>query len=296
MDRSKQVWSAAALGVGAALVLSVGAADAANDKYSTVLNAVRNRVSGQVRLKTKLKVNLSASTSEGVGGMTIQIVGSGIDCSPNNDDATDYKCGVDDVRHPNHALELNIEFGGEVQAMPAVGLLFSAEKGKPILDLALGKNKINASDTAFGSLTSFLYNQPLGVGFLKIHAPGSDPGDCSGILMGDPMGCLDGDEYAFEGLTGGIDCSAPCAGNVACWIASQASHCADHEGDPDDCKFCHTQECPTGLATECLRVALGVGCNSITNLCCDPNVANCACANAADCGTGFSCIGGLCQL
>jgi hypothetical protein len=168
-------------------------------------------------------------------------------------------------------------------------------KGKPIFAFT-GKNKINAGDTSLGGLVNFLYNQPLGLGFLKIHEPGSDPTDCDGILNGNPAGCLDGDAYAFEGLTGGVDCSAPCGGDGICWIASQAAHCADHPSDGVDCAYCHTQECDaTGTAAECLRVALGVGCDSNTNLCCDPNVTTCACANAADCGTGFACVAGTCQ-
>jgi hypothetical protein len=296
MERSKLVWSAS--GVAMALLLSVGAAHAANDKYTVTLNAVRNRVSGEVRLKTKLKVNLAASTTDGVGGMTIQIAGSGIDCSPNNDGGTDYKCGVDLVGNNDHVLALNVEFGGAIQAMPAAGLRFNSMKGKPVFAFT-GKNKVNAINTALGGLVNFLYNQQLGLGFLKIHEPGSVPNDCDGILNGNPAGCLDGDVYAFEGLTGGVDCTAPCGGNVICWIASQAAHCVDHPADDVDCAFCHTQECPSGLATECLREAvIGVGCDSNTLLCCDPNVANCACANNADCGSGgggFTCIGGLCQ-
>lgn len=283
-----------AVGGVVALLLSVSTA-AALDKYSTTLHAVKDRVSGQVRLKTKLKVNMNASTTDGVGGMTIQIVGSGIDCAPNNDVGSDYKCGPAGlVGNADHALALNVEFGGAVQAMPAIGLRFNSIKGKPVFPVT-AKNKVDAADTAFAGLVSFLYDQPLGLGFLKIHEPGSDPTDCGGILMGNPMGCLDGDVYAFEGLTGGVDCTAPCLGNALCWIASQAAHCADEPSDGIDCAFCHTQECPTGVATECLRVALGVGCDSNSNLCCDPNVANCACANAADCGTGFACIGGTCQ-
>ena len=62
MERSKLVWSAS--GVAMALLLSVGAAHAANDKYTTTLNAVRGRNPGQHRLKTKLKVNLAASTTD----------------------------------------------------------------------------------------------------------------------------------------------------------------------------------------------------------------------------------------
>jgi len=269
------------------------------DKYTTTLSAVAGRASGDVRLKKKLLVKFGASTTDGVGGITIQIAGSGIDCSPNNDGGTDYKCGVDGVPQPNHVLELNTEFGGVIN-MTTIGLKFSVEQGKPFF-VESGKNKVDAIDiTAFAPLVSFIYNAPLGLGFLKIHEPGSDPTDCNSLLLGDPMGCADGDVYAFEGLNGGYDCANPCTLNFTCWIASNAAICSDIPGDACEASaVCHTQDCSaTGLATECLRVALGVGCDSNTNLCCDPdNPAGtpCACAGAPDCGTGKSCISGTCQ-
>lgn len=285
--------SSAVVGVAVAL-LSISAVHAL-DKYSTTMSAVLNRGVNDVKLKKKLLVKFSASTTDLVGGMTIQIVGSGIDCPPNNDGGTDYKCGVDGSPQPNHVLALNAEFGGTIQ-MQTVGLTFSVEKGKPILDLAEGKNKINAIDTAFGPFVTFIYNQPLGIGFLKIHEPGSDPTDCNNLLLGNPQGCLDGDAYAFEGLNGGYDCLTPCTLNFTCWIASNASICSDVPGDACEASaICHTQDCT--LSTQCLRYALGVGCDSITDQCCDPaNPAGtpCACASTADCGSGKTCTSGVC--
>jgi hypothetical protein len=277
----------------AAMLFSVSAAHAL-DKYTTTLNAVRGRDAGDVKLKVKLTLKMKASTTDGVGGMTIQIAGSGIDCPGNNDLGVAYKCGPVGVRDPDHVLALNTEFGGEI-VMQVIGLRFSVEKGKPVLDTALGKNKIDAIDTVFGPLVSFTYGAPLGLGFLKIHEPGSDPADCDNVLLGDPQGCLDGDVYAFEGLHGGSDCLNPCTLNLTCWIASNASECSDDPSDEIDCAVCHTEACPGGLATECARNALGVGCRSDTDMCCDANVTACPCANNADCGTGFTCNSGVCS-
>ncbi len=268
------------------------------DKYSTTVHPIQNPDpdSSVVRLKKKLNVKLSGSTTDGVGGMVIQITGSGIDCPPNNDGGTDFKCGVDGNPQPDHALALNAEFAGQT-IMNVIGVAFSVEKGKPILDLAEGKNKINASDTPFGPFVSFIYDQPLGVGFLKIHEPGSNPADCGTLLVGDPAGCLDGDIYAFEGLNGGYDCTAPCPGQLICKAAgSLASECADEPSDDVPCNVCRTEDC--AVPSDCSSFASGVGCNPNTGKCCDPansTGAPCFCNNNGDCGTGNTCVGNQCQ-
>ena len=233
----------------AAGLLTVGPARAGDIYLSTVVEL--SPQSTNFHLTKHGKIKILPSVLAGSGGLTTQLVLTGVDCpppGPGNDGGAAGKCGVKGSPVPNHVLALSANsFGLDINNV--VGIKYKLEQGKAAFQ-ATGKNVIGGA--AFGPIVSAIFNQPLGIGFLKLHEAGSVPSDCDKIPLpiktckggtnagagcnvnGDcnsnvcsPNGCTDGGIYAEAGIVAGSDPGVTCSGNADCAVTQvcTASHC-----------------------------------------------------------------------
>lgn len=195
----------------------------------------------------KFKVSESKKTAS--AGIEIQLNVKGIDCADAaaagytaaNDGGQAGKCT--DVSH-THVLEVNTDFSG---LETKVGLRFDLVKGKTVF-VKTGKNKVTGGD-AFGPLAGVIQGQTLGIGVMRMHAPGTNPASCdSAPLTG--TDCIDGEKYGISGIIASNEAGtapAPCTMDSECSITqicssgscvnetcSQDSDCANFTGGGGD--------------------------------------------------------------
>ncbi|MFQ5667981.1 MAG: hypothetical protein ACE5I7_16320 [Candidatus Binatia bacterium] len=217
------------------------------------------------------KIQIKPSTKSGDGGIVFKLLLTKVDC-PNagagNDKGKAGKCGVKgappDGITDNHVLDIGVralgtELPGPGVQASAAGILFRYEKGKALFQ-ATGKNKIGGA--AFGALSSAVFNQPLGIGLLKLHTAGSNPADCAVPPLLPGNGCTDGDVYAFAGVMVGNDAGTTCASSAEC---AKTAIC--------QAGVCVTETCT--VDSDCDQDGGGAGgtgqCGS-GGTCCDPNI------------------------
>lgn len=270
-------------GLALAAVATIGLASgaAAGDKFqSTVVNTSPN--STPFVLGKHGKIAILPSTVAGNGGIVTQLVLTNVDCPPNNDGGVTDKCGVKGSPQTNHVFALSASTFG-IDINDVVGIRYKIELGKAAFQ-ATGKNKIGGA--VFGPLVSAIFNQPLGVGYIKLHAPGSVPTDCDAVPL--PTKTCKGGTNAGAGCTANGDCNSNvCTANGCTDGAVYAETGVVAGSDPGvscttaaDCAL--TQICTSGTCTNepcttdanCDQNGTGNGgtgqCGS-NNTCCDPN-------------------------
>jgi hypothetical protein len=65
---------------------------------------------------------------------------------------------------------------------------------------------------------TIIFNQPLGIGIIKLRTPGTNPADCDTAPPG--PGCLDGLPYALAGITVGSDPDLVCVTDTDCAVTA----------------------------------------------------------------------------
>jgi hypothetical protein len=248
---------ATALAVAAAFSLS-GTAQA-KDKYgATIVENIANPTNFHFA-QSGSKVQIKPSDKAGDGGVVTQLNLKFVDCpapGPGNDGGAAGKCGVKDTPVTDHVLDLSVNFGG-ADFDSIIGIKYSIEKGKGAFQ-ATGKNKITG--TAFGAFVTVVFNQPLGIGLIKLREAGTDPTDCDTIPLLPGNGCTDGGMYGLAGIVVGSDSGVTCATSQDCPLTAicTASVCANE---------------PCTLDADCDQNGTGNGgtgqCGSNGN-CCDP--------------------------
>ena len=224
----------------AAGLLMVGPARAGDIYLSTIVELSPN--STNFHLIKHGKIKIVPSVLPGNGGLTTLLALSNVDCpppGPGNDKDVAGKCGAKGSPVTNHVLAVSASSFG-LDLKDVVGIRYKIELGKVAFQ-ATGKNVIGGA--AFGPLVSAIFNQPLGIGFLKLHQAGSVPTDCDKIPLpintckggtnagagcnvnGDcnsnvcsPNGCTDGPIYAEAGIVAGSDPGVTCSGNGDCAV------------------------------------------------------------------------------
>jgi len=165
--------------------------------------------------KEKSKVQIKPSKKGGDGGFTIQLNAKFIDCPAVGNDGGPGTCGVKDFPVIGHVMELNITVLGIIPAK--VPLLYDIEKGKTKFQSS-GKNKALAG--VAGPIVSVLFKTTVAVDSIRLHVPGSDPGNvatgCDVLPL--PVGdtCTDGAVYAVAGFRAGEDPDLTCATTAEC--------------------------------------------------------------------------------
>jgi hypothetical protein len=205
------------------------------------------------------KFKVSESKKAGSGGIEMQLNIKGVDCAnadppAENDGGQAGKC--DDV---NHVLEVNTDFAG---LETKVGLLYDLVKGKTVFQ-ATGKNKLTGAD-AFGALVGAIQGQSLGIGVLRVHAPGSNPASClnAPLLV---TTCTDGEKYGIGGIVASNEpgtAPPPCATAADCSVTQVCSAGA-----------CVTESCTQD--SDCANFTgpgSNVACNETLMQCCLPNL------------------------
>jgi len=246
--------SAAALG---AVMLLAPAANAGLKYQSNVVQSGPGSASF-ILLKAG-KLAFKASSAPGKGGVEVQLSLSKIDCPPDNDNGVTGKCGPSASPVTGHVLELGISFAG-LDLDGVAGIEYDITKGKTAFQFN-GKNKIPG--TALGALVSLVFDQPLGIGIVKLREPGSNPTDCNTTPLAPGNGCTDGDAYAIAGIVVGNDPSVDCAGDD-----TQCSTTAVCSGNPGICvpEQCTVDaDCDEGGGT-------GTGECGGDGECCDPDL------------------------
>jgi hypothetical protein len=282
MDLTRFRNRATCLGVAAAATLVLGGPARAGDSYqSTVINVSPN--STIYTLTKHGKIKILPSTAAGSGGIVTQLVLSNVDCPPNNDLNVAGKCGVKGTPQLNHVFALSAStFGADFTDV--VGVKYKLEQGKAAFQ-ATGKNKIGGN--VFGALVSAIFNQPLGVGFIKLHQAGTVPSDCDSVPLPAKTckggtnagagcttnagcnsnvctanGCTDGAVYAEAGIVAGSDAGITCTTAADCSKTQicTSGHCAN-EGCTVD-----------GDCDQNGGGAGGTGQCGSNGQCCDPNI------------------------
>jgi hypothetical protein len=234
------------------------AAAQAGDKYqSTVVETASNP--SDFHLTKHGKISFKPSTKPGDGGIVTQLNLKGIDCpppGPGNDGGTTGKCGVAGSPVVNHVLSVGVNFAG-ADLDEVAGVKYRIEKGAVAFQ-ATGKNKIGGA--TFGALVSLIFNQPLGIGVLKLRTPGSDPSDCDTVPLASGNGCTDGDLYAVAGIVAGSDPGVSCTSDAQCGVTAT---CESGICTPEPCTV--DADCDEGGGT-------GSGQCGSNGSCCDPSI------------------------
>lgn len=232
----------------------------AKDKYQSTIVEETANATGFSFIKGGSKVSFKPSTKEGDGGLVTQLNAKFIDCPPNNDKMTAGKCGVKDSPICNHVMNLSVRALG-LDVADAAGLLYCIEKGKTFFQ-GSGKNKIGGA--ALGAVVSLIFDQPLGIGLVKLQTPGSVPSSC--LTAPAPSTCTDGDVYAVAGVVVGSDTGVTCSSDSDC--SSITAICVSSQCEQEPCTM--DSDCDAGG---------GVGSNECgaNGFCCDPgNDPTCA--------------------
>ena len=260
----KTIAVCAALALAAAFPLA-GTAQA-KDKYgASIVESPANTTNFSFAAPGS-KVQIKPSSKVGDGGIIAQLNLKFVDCAPpgpGNDGGTPGKCGVKDSPVTNHVMDLGVNFGG-VDFPSIVGIKYSIEKGKAAFQ-GTGKNKIGGG--VFGALVTAVFNQPLGIGLIKLHEAGSDPAVCDTVPLVHPIppainACIDGGVYGLAGIVAGSDSGITCASNTECSLTQicSAMLCA-----PEPCTIdadCDQNGTGNGGTLQC-------GSNGV---CCDPAI------------------------
>jgi hypothetical protein len=224
----------------------------AGDKYqSTIVEVVPNTTDFSFT-KGGSKVSFKPSSKQGEGALITQLNAKFIDCPPNNDKGLAGKCGVKDAAICNHVLNLGVRALG-LDVPNAAGLRYCIEKGKTFFQDS-GKNKVGGG--ALGAVVSLIFNQPLGIGLVKMQTPGSVPSSC--LTAPAPTTCTDGDVYAMAGVTVGSDTDVTCATDADCTLTAI---CVASACEQEPCTI--DAECDDGGG-------VGSGECGANNFCCDP--------------------------
>jgi len=93
------------------------------------------------------------------------------------------------------------------------GIKYSLTDGKAAFQ-STGKNSVGGS--VLGPAVSVIFNQPLGIGIIRLRTPGSDPNACSTTPLLPGNACTDGDPYAIAGVVVGSDPGVTCASDSDC--------------------------------------------------------------------------------
>lgn len=186
----------------------------AKDKYQSSIVGTNPANPNFSFTKGGSKVSFKPSTKDGDGGIITQLNVKFIDCPPNNDKGLPGKCGVKGNPICDHVMNLSVLAVG-LEVSPAAGLRYCIEKGKVFFP-STGKNKIGGD--FFGALITLVFDQPLGVGLIRLQEPGSIPSDCA-TAPPDP-GCTDGALYGFAGITVGHDSGVTCSTDSDCPITA----------------------------------------------------------------------------
>jgi len=148
------------------------------------------------------KFVIKPSTKAGDSGVTMQMVLANVNC-PNagNDGGKVNSCGskgaAPGAPTRNHVVEIGARALG-LEIPSAAGITYRLEKGKGLFE-ATGKNTVSGGQ-AFGALANGIQGHPLGVGLIRLHAPGTNPADCTTVPLADGNGCTDGPVYGFAGI------------------------------------------------------------------------------------------------
>jgi hypothetical protein len=242
----------------------------AKDKYQASIVGEPSNATPYTLLKPGSKIKISPSTKPGDGGIVFQLLLKNVDCPTiGNDKNKPGKCGVKDAppESPvnNHILEIGVRaLGNDVPApgnpllVAAAGIPFRLEKGKAVFQ-ATGKNKIGGA--AFGALSSLIFDQPMGIGLIKLRTPGSNLADCGTAPLLEGNGCNDGDVYAVAGITVGNDPGLTCGSSAECGATAV---CTGGKCTPEACTV--DADCNEGGGSG------GTGQCGSNGTCCDPTI------------------------
>jgi hypothetical protein len=227
----------------------------AGDKYqSTIVEDSANATAFSFT-QGGSKVSIKPSTKAGDGAIVTQLNAKFIDCPPNNDGGTPGKCGVKDNAICDHVMNLGVRSTG-LDLPNIAGIRYCIEKGKTFFP-STGKNKVGG--TVLGALVTLIFDQPLGIGLVKLQTPGSIPASCATAPA--PATCVDGDIYGVAGIVVGNDSGVMCTGH----------------GDCPDTAICSAGLCapePCTIDADCDEGGGGPGtmqCGSNGD-CCDPGL------------------------
>lgn len=241
----------------------------ARDKYQSTIVEESNNTTPFKLLKPG-KIKIFPSTKPGDGGIVFQLLLKKVDCPTiGNDKNKEGKCGVKGAPPESpvndHIVEIGVRaLGNDVPApgnpllVAAAGIPFRLEKGKAVFQ-ATGKNKIGGA--AFGALSGLIFDQPLGIGLIKLRTAGSNPADCGTAPLLEGNGCNDGDVYAVAGITVGNDPGLTCGTSAECGATAicTGGHCQAEECVVDS-------DCDEGGAIG------GTGQCGSNGTCCDPTI------------------------
>lgn len=216
----------------------------------------------------KSKVAVKPSGKNGDGGIVTQLNMKFVDCAadPQGNDGGAGTCGPKGTQMPEGVMQLDvIALGADLPGV--AGIPFYLEKGKSRF-VATGKNKQGGA--AFGATITVLFQQPLGIGAIKIRTAGSDmtnPTTGCGIIPLPPLNtCTDGALWAFAGVRVGEDQDLSCTTTIECdnggaapTLICQAGACV-----PEPCTMdgdCDQNGSGSGGSGEC----------GSDGFCCDPD-------------------------
>jgi hypothetical protein len=244
MKGHKAFWALVVAGAVASLPLRQAYA---GDKYQSSLVQETGQLDPSKQATTTLtksgKIKIAPSKKKGDGGLTFQLIAKGINCGA--------KCNNNVIDVGVRALATDVP--------NAVGLLFNIVGGKP--QFANGKNK-TGTGSLFGPLASAVFNQSLGIGFVSLREPASDPTACQTVPLLDGNKCNDGNIYAVAGFVVPEDVSQKCTTDDDCpsitlECSSTSSYCVLQTCAADgDCRSGH---CNINQATCCDPASAG-GC------------------------------------
>ena len=254
MKSSRFAWKAAV--VAGALIASQ--ALAGGTKYQSNVVDLGSSNATNFHLLKAGKLAFKSSTAVGSGGLVTQLVLSNVDCPMDpqgNDAGVAGKCGPKLDPIVDHVVELGISFAG-LDLDGVAGIKYQLKQGKAAFEFS-GKNSMPGN--ALGATITLVYNQPLGIGIVRLRTPGSDPAACDTTPLLPGNHCTNGTPYAIAGVVVGSDSSVNCTTDTQC---SKTAICtAGH---------CTTETC--SVDSDCNQGG-GVGgtgqCGSDGN-CCDP--------------------------
>lgn len=241
----KRVLGLALLPAAVGLLLTVPALAA--DKYQATIVEDGTNTTDFSFTKGGSKVSIKPSTKPGDGGIVTQLNAKFIDCPAiGNDKGKAGKCGESGSAICDHVMNLGVRSVG-LDLANVAGMRYCIEKGKVFFP-STGKNKVGG--TGFGALITLIFNQPLGIGLIKLQTPGSDPNSC--LTAPAPATCTDGDVYGMAGIVVGSDSGVTCSTDADCpdTAICQASVCAPEpcavDADCDEGGGVGTGECGSG--------------------------------------------------
>lgn len=261
MNSTRFAWKAAVV----AGALIAGQALAGGTKYQS--NVVDLGVSNTTafHLLKPGKVAFKSSIAAGGGGLVTQLVLSNVDCptdAQGNDASITGKCGPKLDPIVDHVMELGISFAG--LDLPGVaGLKYNLKQGKAAFENT-GKNSTPGS--ALGATVTLVFNQPLGIGFIRLRTPGTDPSVCDTTPLLPGNHCLNGTPYAIAGVVVGSDPLLVCSVDTDC---SRTATCVGG--------ICTTETCTVDADCNNGGGVGGTGQCGSDGKCCDPALdATCA--------------------